>query len=160
MHLGISVSILVQCFSLHLWSFMWYWVYSHRRSEWNEIGYLSSLFRRRQPMNPIFYVVVTWQDGFALITVGFHIYSFICWWQTTTDVCSPWLNIRATSLNAVMYKWCQAWATANMLKLNDKTEHMRFTNKSTKHLNNLPTSITIGNAQTPFKQSVKKFGFT
>ena len=54
-----------------------------------------------------------------------------------------------------------AWATANMLKLNDnKTELMLVTSKRTKHLHNLPTSITIGNAQVPFKQSVKNLGFT
>ena len=50
----------------------------------------------------------------------------------------------------------KAWATANMLKLNDnKTELMLVTSKRTKHLHSLPTSITIGNAQIPFKQSVK-----
>ena len=55
----------------------------------------------------------------------------------------------------------KAWATANMLKLNDnKTELMLVTSKRTKHLHNLPTSITIGNAQIPFKQSVNKLGFT
>ena len=55
----------------------------------------------------------------------------------------------------------KAWATANMLKLNDnKTELMLVTSKRTTHLHNLPTSITIGNAQVPFKQSVKKLGFT
>ena len=55
----------------------------------------------------------------------------------------------------------KAWATANMLKLNDsKTELMLVTSKRSKHLHNLPTSITIGNAQIPFKQSVKNFGFT
>ena len=49
-----------------------------------------------------------------------------------------------------------AWATANMLKLNDnRTELMLVTSKRTKHLHNLPTSITISNAQFPFKQSVK-----
>ena len=54
-----------------------------------------------------------------------------------------------------------AWATANMLKLNDnKTELMLVTSKRTKHLHNLPTSITIGNAQVPFKQYVKNLGFT
>ena len=54
----------------------------------------------------------------------------------------------------------KVWATANMLKLNDsKTELMLVTSKISKHLHNLPTSITIGNAQIPFKQSVKKFGF-
>ena len=54
----------------------------------------------------------------------------------------------------------KAWATANMRKLNDnKTEHMPVTSKRTKHLHNLPTSITIGNAQIPFKQSGKNFGF-
>ena len=46
----------------------------------------------------------------------------------------------------------KAWATANMIKLNDnKTELMLFTPKRTKHLHSLPTSITIGNAQIPFK---------
>ena len=55
----------------------------------------------------------------------------------------------------------KAWATVNMLKLNDsKTELMLFTSKISKHLHNLPTSITISNAQIPFKQSVKNYGFT
>ena len=55
----------------------------------------------------------------------------------------------------------KALATANMLRLNDnKTELMLVTSKRTKHLHSLPTSITIGNAQIPFKQSVKFFGFT
>ena len=55
----------------------------------------------------------------------------------------------------------KAWATANMLKLNDsKTKLMLVTSKRSKHLHNLPTSITIGNAQIPFKQSVKILGFT
>ena len=55
----------------------------------------------------------------------------------------------------------KAWATANMLKLNDsKTELMLVTSKTSKHLHNLPTSITMGNAQIPFKQSVKNLGFT
>ena len=48
-----------------------------------------------------------------------------------------------------------------MLKLNDnKTELMLVTSKRTKHLHSLPTSITIGNAQIPFKKSVKNLGFT
>ena len=55
----------------------------------------------------------------------------------------------------------KAWATVNMPKLNDnKTEHIKVTSKRTKHLHNLPTSITIGNAHIPFKQSVKNLGFT
>ena len=55
----------------------------------------------------------------------------------------------------------KAWATANMLELNDnKTELMLVNSKRTKHLHNLPTSVTIGNAQIPFKQSVKNLGFT
>ena len=54
----------------------------------------------------------------------------------------------------------KAWATANMLKLNDnKTKLMLVTSKRTRHLHNLPTSITIGNAQIPFKKSVKNLGF-
>ena len=54
----------------------------------------------------------------------------------------------------------KAWATANMLKLNDnKKELMLVTSKRTKHLHSLPTSITIGNAEIPFKKSVKNLGF-
>ena len=54
----------------------------------------------------------------------------------------------------------KAWATSNMLKLNDnKTELMLVTTKRTKHLHSLPTSMIIGNAQIPFKKSVKNFGF-
>ena len=37
---------------------------------------------------------------------------------------------------------------------------MLVTSKGTKHLHNLPTSITIGNAQLPFKQSVKNLSLT
>ena len=37
---------------------------------------------------------------------------------------------------------------------------MLVASKRTKHLHNLPTSITIGNAQIPFKQSLKNLGFT
>ena len=48
-----------------------------------------------------------------------------------------------------------------MLKLNyHKTELMLVTSKRTKYLHNLPTSITIGNTQIPFNQSVKNLGFT
>ena len=55
----------------------------------------------------------------------------------------------------------KAWATANMPKLNDnKTELMLVTSNWTKHLHDLPTSITIGNAKIPFKQSVKNLGLT
>ena len=53
------------------------------------------------------------------------------------------------------------WATANMHKLNDsKTELMLVTSKRAKHLHNLHTSITIGNAQIPFILSVKNLGLT
>ena len=55
----------------------------------------------------------------------------------------------------------KAWATANIHKLNyNKTELMLVTFKRTKHLHNLPTSITIDNDQIPFKQFVKNLGFT
>ena len=55
----------------------------------------------------------------------------------------------------------KALATVNMLKLNDsKTELMLVTSTRTKHLHTLPTSISIGNALIPFKQSVKNMGFT
>ena len=54
------------------------------------------------------------------------------------------------------------FASLNLIiKLNDsKTELMLVTSKRSKHLHNLPTSITIGNAQIPFKQSVNNLGFT
>ena len=55
----------------------------------------------------------------------------------------------------------KAWATAIMRILDDyRTELMLVTSKRTKYLNNLPSSITIGDAQIPFKQSVKNLGFT
>ena len=55
----------------------------------------------------------------------------------------------------------KAWANANMLGLNDnKTDLMLVTSKRTKHLHSLPTSITMGNAQIPFKQSVTNLGLT
>ena len=48
-----------------------------------------------------------------------------------------------------------------MLKLNDnKTELMLVTSIRNKRFHNLPTSITIGNAKIPFKQSVKNLDFT
>ena len=48
-----------------------------------------------------------------------------------------------------------------MLKHNDnKAELILVTSKRTKHLHNLPTSITIGNAQIHFKQCVKNIGYT
>ena len=54
----------------------------------------------------------------------------------------------------------KAWATANMLKLNDsKTELMLVTSKITRHLHTVPTSITTGIAQISIKQSVKNLGF-
>ena len=57
--------------------------------------------------------------------------------------------------------YVKAWATANMLNLNDnKTELMLVTSKRTKHLHSLPPSITMGNAQIPFKKSLKNLGFT
>ena len=53
----------------------------------------------------------------------------------------------------------EAWATAHMLNDN-KTELMLVTSKRNKHLHYLSTSITIGDAQIPFKQSVNNLGPT
>ena len=51
-------------------------------------------------------------------------------------------------------------ATANKHKLNDKKSKLMFvTSERTKLLHNLPTSITFGNAQIPFKQYLKNFGY-
>ena len=55
----------------------------------------------------------------------------------------------------------KAWATVNMLKRNDnKTKLMLITSNIGKHFHNLPTSITIGNAQIPIKQYVKNSRLT
>ena len=55
----------------------------------------------------------------------------------------------------------KAWVTVSMLRLNDnKAELTLVTCNRTRHLHNMPTSITIGNAQIRFKQSVKNLGFT
>ena len=55
----------------------------------------------------------------------------------------------------------KAWETENMSKPNDnKTELIIVASKRTKHLHNLPTSITICNAQIPFKLSMKNLGLT
>ena len=55
----------------------------------------------------------------------------------------------------------KAWATANMLRLIDrKTELMLVTSNRSKHHHSLTTSITMGNTQIPFKQSVKNLGLT
>ena len=55
----------------------------------------------------------------------------------------------------------KALATANMLKLSDnKTELMLVTSKRTEHLHHLPSPITVGNAQIPFKLHVKNLAFT
>ena len=53
----------------------------------------------------------------------------------------------------------KAWATASMPRLNDNKTHACHHQK-TKHLHSLPTAIAIGNAQIPFKKSVKNLGFT
>ena len=76
--------------------------------------------------------------------------------STTPDEISELLHSMQSCISYV-----KAWATVDMLKLNDsKTELMLITSKRSKHLHNLPTSIIIGNAQIPFKQSVKNLGFT
>ena len=55
----------------------------------------------------------------------------------------------------------KAWTTANMLKFNDNyTEIILVTSKIARYLGSQPTSITIGNAQIAFKQTVKNHGVT
>ena len=59
--------------------------------------------------------------------------------SAATDIISELLHSMQSCICDV-----KAWATANMLKLNDnKTELMLITSKRTKHLHSLPTSITI-----------------
>ena len=68
---------------------------------------------------------------------------------------------RPLLISQIMESACQLILLVKLPKLNDnKTELMLVTSKRSKHVHNLPTSITIGNAQIPFKQSVKKLGFT
>ena len=54
----------------------------------------------------------------------------------------------------------KAWATMSILKPNDNKTELMLTIIRTKHIHDLPTSITIGSAQIPFKKSVKNLGFT
>ena len=55
----------------------------------------------------------------------------------------------------------KAWAIASKLTLNDnKTELILVTSKRTKHLHDLPTSITIDNDQICFRLSVMNLSFT
>ena len=55
----------------------------------------------------------------------------------------------------------KAWATTSLLGLNgNKTELMLVTSRRTKHLHDLPTSITIGNAQIRFSQSARNLSPT
>ena len=55
----------------------------------------------------------------------------------------------------------KAWATANMLQHSDnRKELILFTSNGTKHLHDLPTSITVGNNKITFKQSVKNLCLT
>ena len=55
----------------------------------------------------------------------------------------------------------KAWATANMLILNDnKRELMFVTSKRAKNLHSMHSSLTIGNAKFTLRQSVKNLGFT
>ena len=66
-------------------------------------------------------------------------------------------------LQSMQSRICDAkvWTIVNILRLNDNnTELMLVTTNRTKHLHNLPTSITISNAQIHFNQSVKNMGFT
>ena len=76
--------------------------------------------------------------------------------SASPDEISELLHSMQSCINDVI-----AWANANMLKLNDiKTEFVLVTHNRSTHLHNLPTSIAIGNAQIPFKQSVKNLGAT
>ena len=47
-----------------------------------------------------------------------------------------------------------------MFKLKENKAEVMLVSSKSKHLHNLPTSITIGNAQVPFKQPVMNLGFT
>ena len=91
-------------------------------------------------------------------SIIYHSFADDLQWQMSAP--PDWIS----ELLLSMQSWISdvtAWATANMLKLNDnKTELMLVTSKRTKHIHNLPISIAIGNAQFPFKQSVKNLGFT
>ena len=57
--------------------------------------------------------------------------------------------------------YIKAWAVENMLTFNYiKAEFVLVISKSANRLHNLPTSITFGNAQIPFMQSVKNLSFS
>ena len=91
-------------------------------------------------------------------TITHHLFAGDLQFQTS----APPDNISAL-LHSMLSFICdvKTFATANMLRLNnDKTELMLVTSKGSKHPHSLPTSITNGNAQLPFKHSVKNLGFT
>ena len=78
------------------------------------------------------------------------------WMAAPPDIISELLHSMQSCISVV-----KAWSSANMLRLNDhKAELILVTSKRSKHLHNLPTSITTVNAQIPFKQSVNKLGST
>ena len=69
------------------------------------------------------------------------------------------LNDNKTELMLVSSNRTHACHLKQNSCLSPPTELMLVTSNRTKHLHNLPTSITIGNAQIPFKQSVKNLVF-
>ena len=62
---------------------------------------------------------------------------------------------RLSMLLHSMQSWIsdfKSWATANMPKLHDRKKDLMHVNSTrSKHLHSLPTSITMGNTQIPFK---------
>ena len=73
----------------------------------------------------------------------------------TLTIISELLHSRQSCIGYV-----KSLATTNILRHDEyKTELMLATSKSIRHLHSLPTSITICNAQIPFKHSVTNMGF-
>ena len=103
---------------------------------------------------------------FNYLISSYLILSYITPYSLTDDI-QPQMSALPGEISELLHsiQLCindaNAWAIANMLKLNnDKKELMVVTSNCAKNLHNLPNSVTIGNAQVPFKLSVKNLGIT
>ena len=82
------------------------WLIVHTTSLYLIIALLLLMYTQGSVLDPMLFTMYI-KPLSAIIDSHYHT-SFICWWLTIADVCSPRENIWATSLYVVMYKWCQS----------------------------------------------------
>ena len=106
------------------------------------------------------YIYIYFFNAFCLHALSWYIGTFADDLQLQMSAPPDRISELLHSMQSCM-RDVKAWATANMLKRNDsKTELMLVTSERSKHIHDLPNSITEGNAQIPFQKSVKNLGFT